>query len=126
MAIRLRASAAVTLAVSGNWADTPTYGVMWIGSVMLDSAAISPALTETPENGDTLRIVAQGAPFDLTVTGASEVALNAIIAAGLDEITCTVSLHDGAPGSNGTANEIAVGNNAGYARLTVPLESAVV
>lgn len=126
MTIRLRASAAAMITASGDWADTPTHGVIRIGTHYLDQATITPALGETPENGDVLRIVDEGAPFDLTVTGAGEAAINAILAAGLDEITATVSLHDGSPGTDGSANEIAAGTNPGYARITVPLESLVV
>ena len=131
MAIQIRASAAAMITASGNWADKPTYAVIRIGSSVLDSAQISPALASAPGNGDALRIINEGAPFNLTITGTAnndtaEAALNAIISAGLDEISATVSLHDGAPGSAGTANEIAAATNPGYARIPLTLESAVV
>ena len=128
MTIRIRASAAVSLTTTGDWQDTPTHGVLRIGTHVLDTAAINPALAERPENGDVLRIVDEGAPFDLTLTGAGEAALNAIIAAGLDEVTATISLHSRAPGAIGSisnATELTSARNPGYARLTVALESLV-
>lgn len=132
MAIRIRAAAAASITTTGDWTDTPTYGVIRIGTHVLDSAQISPALTETPEDGDVLRIVDEGAPFDLTLTGAGEAALNAIISAALAispvpaTIAATVSLHDGDPGTNGDDNEIDAANNPGYARIALTLESVVV
>ena len=128
MTIRLRASAAATLTTTGDWQDRPTYGVLRIGTHVFAVAAISPALTEDPDNGDVLRIVDEGAPFDLTLTSAGEAALNAIIAAGLDEVTATISLHSTNPGpitniSNST--ELTSARNPGYQRLTIAFESLV-
>ena len=126
MTIRIRAADAAWITATADWQDTPTHGAIWIGTDLLDTAKIIPALTEKPEKGDTLRIVDEGAPFDLTLTGAGEAALNAIIGAGLDEVTAKVSLHAGDPGADGGANEIVAANNPGYERISLTLESLVV
>lgn len=123
MAIRIRTSAAALLSVTGDWADTPTHARLYVGTDVLDTATITPVLSEAPNNGDALQVVDEGAPFDLTVTGASEAALNAIIAAGLDEVAVRVSLHTAAPTN---ANEINAANNPGYGRITLAVESLVV
>ena len=126
MTIRLRASAVASLTATGDWADIPTHMSVWIDTDLLDTGALSQALGETPEDNEVLRIPDEGIPLNITLTGAGEAALNRIVSAGLDEVTCKVGLHTGNPGSSGTANELTAARNPGYARITVPLESLVV
>ena len=126
MTIRLRASASASLTATGDWSDIPTHASILIDDHLLGTTTISPALTETPENNEGVRIMDEGAPIDLTMTGLSptgEKALNAILAAGLDEIVCTVRLYTGAP--NGSVNELTAARNPGYGPITVPLESVL-
>ena len=126
MTIRLRAAAAASITTTGDWRDRPTHGTIWIGTRWLDEAAINPALTETPENNDVLRVIDEGAPFDLEITGAGEDAIAAILSAGVDEVSARVRLHDGAPGATHTDNEIEVAHNPGYGPIALTLEVAVV
>ena len=125
MAIELRASANVSVTASADWTSRPTHATVWIGTNRLDAATISPALTEDVENGDTVRILDEGAATTLTITGVGEAALNAILAAGTDEVTATVRLHSASPGTGGD-NELDSTDEPGYARLTISLESVVV
>ena len=123
MTIRLRASAPETLAATGDWADIPTHAAILIDNLELATGVLSQAVTETPEDNEGLRIMDEGVPLDLTMTGVGEKALNAILAAGLDEIVCTVRLYTGAP--NGSVNELTAARNPGYGPITVPLESVL-
>lgn len=126
MAIVLRASAAVDLAVTGDWQDTPTHARLRVGTNHLPpDAAITPALTQAPVDNDTLRIADEGAAYNLTVTpsggtaGDADDAIVAIMSAGISSVSVTVSLHTAAPTN---ANELTSTRNPGYARITVAME----
>ena len=133
MTIQVRNAAAATFAanVSSNWGDTPTRGVLWVRKtnsgnfVAIDEAAISPALSGAPTSGDTVRVAARGMTFTLTGTNLNEAGLKEFMEAAIaGDLEAQISLHDGAPGSSYTGNEIASGSNAGYSRASVTLEFA--
>lgn len=126
MTIELRASQNVDIVASGDWSSRPTHVVLRIGAHILQQGPLGTALTADVENGDRVRILDERAKVSLNVVDVGEAALNAILSAGVDEVACTASLHDGSPGAQGTANELAAGTHPGYVRARIPLESVVV
>lgn len=122
MAVRMSTSAAAVWTATGTWADAPTHVGVWLGNNFLGADDF--AAPDTLQSGDSYTI-ASGMRYDWTITpdgaaaGSADSALAALMQAGADEVAMSLSLHDGDPGNAGTANEIAVAQNAGYARKSV-------
>ena len=122
MTVRLTTTAKAVWRATVDWAGAPTHLGVWLGQHFLgaDDFAAPDVLGE----GDTYTIDA-GMRYDWTVTpdgavtGSADAALAALMDAGAGGVTMSLSLHDGDPGSNGSANELVAADNNGYARLRV-------
>ena len=126
MTIKIRNTNELTQTASADWATLPTHVVLRVGGLGIDSAAIvwtnTPDPTDAPVNGQKIAFAVNALVFTLTNTGFNEAALLLILKAGRGDVTFTLSLHTGAPGSGFNANEIPAAQNPGYVRYAVTTE----
>lgn len=133
MTVRLRTTSAATFSATADWTDRPTYSTAWIreGGVDYFFGSDDFSAPEVLENRDSYSIPV-GTTYDLTFTpddasaGQADQAMARLMNAGSDEVILRLSLHDGDPGENGTANEIDPTTNLGYGRTTATFEVAAV
>ena len=125
MTIRVRNSAVVALTASGDWSTTPTHGVLWANGVAVDSGPLTQVIVR-PRQNDAITFPVGSMVFNNTIEDMNEAGVkevfDAAVAAG--SITWKVSLHNGDPGANYTANELTAVEAPGYTpgntgRLTI-------
>ena len=115
MTIRVSNSVAATVNAGADWMTTPTHGVLWANGVAIDSAAFSTTI-EQPEMGDAVTFAVGTLQFDNVIASMNEPGVKEVFDAAVEAgtITWKVSLHDGAPGSGYTNNELQAGEANGY------------
>ncbi len=115
MALRIENDTIASVNASADWTVTPTYGVLWANGVPIDSNTFEAAV-ERPEDGDAFQFPVGGMRFDNAITSMNEAGTKEIFDAAVEAgtINWRVSLHDGDPGADYTANEITAAEAPGY------------
>ena len=119
MTIKVETTADAVWTATGNWTGIPDHVTVWLGSNFLGETSITEP-TQLQAN-DTYTI-ASGMSIPFTITprgGTAGQADDAFLAVLADTQNITIALHDGDPGNNHTANELASAGEPGYARVTV-------